>query len=175
MPYAVELYFDMESTKKIEDIRTKLKENGIGVDEGTKPHVSIAIYENLDIETFRIKLQKFSYQRNPLDIILASIGIFASECPVVFLAPIVTSGLLKFHKEFHEFFKELGDSAWDYYRPEKWVPHCTLAMNIPGEMVSRAVELARHFALPIYGTLQRVGVIEFSPNKQLFEYDLYTL
>ena len=172
MPYAIELYLDKESAEKVQNIRTKLKENGITVDEGAKPHVSLVIYEELNLQVFKPRLQEFAKQKNSLNITLASIGMFATEYPVVFLAPTVTSNLLKLHKEFHDFFRESDNVAWDYYRPEKWVPHCTLAMNLSDDMVSEAIEITRHFSLPIHGRLNRIGVLEFSPNKHLFEYEM---
>jgi 2'-5' RNA ligase len=170
MPYAIELYLDNESGEKVQLIRDKLKEKGINVDEGARPHVSLAIYQDLNLQVFEKQLGEFAKQNKFFDIVLASIGIFATEASVVFLAPTVTSELLRFHKGFHDFFKENDNAAWDYYRPGKWVPHCTLAMDLTNEMVSGAVEIVRQFSLPIQGRVDRIGVLEFSPNKHLFEF-----
>jgi 2'-5' RNA ligase len=172
MPYAIELYLDKKSAEKVRSMRTKLRESGVNIDEGTKPHVSLAIYQELNIRVFRPRLQDFSKQKGSLNVSLASIGMFTTEYPVVFLAPTVTDDLLSFHKEFHDYFREFDGAAWDYYRPGKWVPHCTLAMNLSDEMVGKAIEITRRFSLPIRGALDRIGVLEFSPNKQLFEYEM---
>jgi hypothetical protein len=43
MPYAIELYLDDESSTQVEKIQKKFQENGINIDKGTKPHVSLSI------------------------------------------------------------------------------------------------------------------------------------
>ncbi|WP_427340734.1 hypothetical protein [Caloranaerobacter sp. DY30410] len=78
MPYAIELYFDIESTKKVDKIRNQLELNSINVDKGTKPHISLAIYEDIPIESFKEELQMFSYKVKPFDITLSSVGMFVT-------------------------------------------------------------------------------------------------
>ncbi len=172
MPYAIELYFEKESAKKVQEMKTKLKAKGIDIDEGTRPHISLSIYEDLNIGDFKGKLQRFAKTRKCFGINLGSIGIFATEFPVVYLAPTVTIDLLKLHQDFHTYFGEYDSSTWDYYRPGIWVPHCTLAMNLKDEKVKEAVEISREFSLPINVVLDKIGVLEFSPNKHLFEFEL---
>jgi len=64
MPYAIELYLDDSSSKKINDIRNKLLSNNITIDEGTDPHISLAIYEDIPVEMFSNELKTFAKKIN---------------------------------------------------------------------------------------------------------------
>lgn len=172
MPYAVELYLDQQSSERVRGLKEELKSRGIDVDEGTRSHISLSIYGNLNLMEFRTRLERFAEAQAPFSISLASIGIFATESPIIYLAPTVTMGLLQLHQDFCEFFSEYDGLAWDYYRPGLWVPHCTLAMNLDGSKVKEAVDIICRLRLPLYGILDKIGVLEFSPNKELFEFNL---
>ncbi|KPU26288.1 hypothetical protein TR13x_10765 [Caloranaerobacter sp. TR13] len=172
MPYAIELYVDTESSKTIDEICNKLASEGISIDKGTKPHISLAIYEDIPIESFKKELQMFSYKTKPFDITLSSVGMFVTESIVIYLAPTVTKELLGIHSEFHNSFKKYRSKAWDYYLPNRWVPHCTLAMNLNDEMVNKTINICRGLELPINVKINKSGILEFKPNKQLIEYKL---
>lgn len=172
MPYAIELYFDEESKKKVDQIRNQLEFNSINIDKGTKPHISLAIYEDIPIERFKEDLQMFSNELKPFDITLSSVGMFVTQEPVIYLAPTVTKELLDIHEKFHIFFEKYNNQTWDYYLPGKWVPHCTLAMNLNDKMVNKTIDICRNSQLPINVKINWIGILEFKPNKQLIEYKL---
>lgn len=60
MPYTTELYLDDESAERVDEVRNKLVSESISIDEGTKPHISLAIYEDINIESFVKELQIFA-------------------------------------------------------------------------------------------------------------------
>ena len=172
MPYAIELYLNTESSKTIDEIRNKLILEGINIDQGTKPHISLGIYNEVKIEDFITELQIFSRKIKSLNVNLSSIGMFVTQEPVIYLAPTVTKELLDIHAKFHSYFEKYKNQAWDYYLPNNWVPHCTLAMNLDNDMVNRVIEICSKISLPLKAKLDRIGLIEFKPNKQLIEYKL---
>lgn len=172
MPYAIELYFDDKSTMEVEEIWSKLRERNISLDEGTNPHISLAIYEDIDVEYFKEKLQVFAKGMEPFDLKLASVEMFATDKPVVFLSPTVTEELLYLHEKFHKYFKEYDTVEWDYYKPGNWVPHCTLAMNLSKNMVQETLDVCQEISLPIDIKIKGIGILEFKPNKQLVKYML---
>lgn len=151
MPYAIELYLDDESSTQVEKIQKKFQENGINIDKGTKPHVSLSIYQ---------------------DITFYNIGVFTNDKPIIFLAPKITKKLLNVHTNFHYYFEKFDDSVWDYYRPSQWVPHCTLCMNLTEDMFSKSIKFLRDITFPIEARFEKISILEFSPNKQLMKYKL---
>lgn len=37
--------------------------------------------------------------------------------------------------------KQYDGQVWEYYKPEQWVPHSTLCMNLSKEMFKKSTEL----------------------------------
>ena len=67
MNYAIELVFDEESQKTINDLRTKLNENGVH-DEAVKlNHVSIGDYKTDNIEELKNRVIEFSKTIKPFN------------------------------------------------------------------------------------------------------------
>ena len=63
-------------------------------DSGNRPHVSLAIYRELDVAVCASLLTSFAHMHAPFSLTFESLGIFHAEKTVVFLAPIVSSHLL---------------------------------------------------------------------------------
>ncbi len=172
MPYAVELYLDNESAEKVDKIRNKLATEGISIDKGAKPHISLAIFEDIEIESFVRELQMFARKIKTLNVTLSSIGMFVTENPVIYIAPTVTKELLTVHSKFQDDFEKYKNEVWDYYLTNKWVPHCTLAMNLNSIEVNKTIEICSKIRLPMKVKLDSIGLLEFKPNKQLIEYKI---
>ena len=172
MPYAIELYLDDESSTQVEKIQKKFQENGINIDKGTKPHVSLSIYQDIPLESFSKELKSFAKKIRPFEVTFSNIGVFTNDKPIIFLAPKITKKLLNVHTNFHYYFEKFDDSVWDHYRPSKWVPHCTLCMNLTEDMFSKSTKFLRDITFPIEARFEKIGILEFSPNKQLMKYKL---
>ena len=52
------------------------------------------------------------------------------------------------------------------------MPHCTLAMDFTEDLTPTALAIARHAPLPLTGRLDRIGIVEFRPVKQLCAFAL---
>lgn len=172
MPYAIELYLDKETSMKINEIYSTLRESGINIDEGTRPHVSLCIYEYLPIVEFENDLKQFAKETRPFEVIFSHVDAFQTEQPVIFLAPEITPELLDVHRKFHDSFSKYGDDVWEYYKPKVWVPHCTLCMDLSQDMYKSATEILKGVKLPINARFEKIGTLEFRPNKQLSVFDL---
>lgn len=172
MPYAIELYLDKEASAKVREIHLLLKKNGIRIDEGTEPHVSLCIYEDLPIREFEKELRLFAGKIEPFEVVFTHVASFQTAEPVIFLAPEVSQKLLDVHLQFNDDFSKYNDAVWDYYRPQTWVPHCTLCMGLTRDMYIRAQEILKDVGLPIKATFKRIGVLKFRPNEQLFTFGL---
>ncbi|RBP37263.1 2'-5' RNA ligase superfamily protein [Roseimicrobium gellanilyticum] len=129
MPYAVEMYFDEPGTARIREMWDRLSSIGFSSmnDCGARPHVSLAVCEQLELSTAPAIVDDFSGGVPPFELSFSSYGLFpGAEC-VLFLAPKVTSLMLEKHARFHEVISTATDGMWAHYTPGQWVPHCTLA------------------------------------------------
>lgn len=173
MPHAVELYFDSESTKRIERLRTVLKTEGIPVDEGTSPHISLALYHDLQITQFHKELESYARTLKSFDIAFTSSGMFTGKESVLFLTPKPTEELLQLNRNFHISFTKYKADAVQYYLPEYWVPHCTLAIGALAEELANAVKILANEFEPFKATIESVGTLSFPPNKELERFSLF--
>ncbi len=171
MPYAIQLYLDEETDKRIEVIKDLLRSEEIPVDDETRSHISFAIYDTLSVEEFTKELWSYSTTLKPIKIKFASLGIFLNQKPVFFLGPKVNHKLLDRHQQFHEYFSDYDGELWEYYHPEEWVPHCTLALGLEYDELNEACRLLSGVDFPFSGYLNSIGILEFSPNQQLVEYE----
>lgn len=55
------------------------------------------------------------------------IGLFTGKSPVVFIPIVKDIQLLKFYYSIWEKLKQMGEDISDYYSPQSWFPHISLA------------------------------------------------
>lgn len=175
MSFAIEMSLDPVSAETVRRVWRDLAVSGVtpGMHQsGARPHVTLGVCDRLDVEGCSRFLADFA-AANPAPMVrFSSIGIFATDPAAVFLAPVVTADLLALHNRFHEWFREVAGDPWAYYLPGQWVPHCTLAMELPLAGVPRAVDVCRAVRLPLDGRLEEVGVVEFRPvvHREMFRF-----
>ena len=167
MPYAFELALDPASAAVVRRAWRELADAGIGyvATSGARPHVTLGIWDGLDLERAEAELARFAAETSSVQLTFASVGLFPGVA--VFLAPTVTVELLALHTAFHRRFARLGQAAWEHYRPGAWVPHCTLATDLEPDRFGDALAIAARAPLPLESGLVEVGIVEFRPVKQL--------
>jgi 2'-5' RNA ligase len=175
MGYAVELNLDPGSAARVQTLWDELAGAGITSempDLGAYPHVSLAVFDEIEPARIRPVLESFAGSHRPIQVRLASVGTFPSEEGVVYLAPVVTPELLALHADFHERLRESGLVGWEYYLPGRWVPHCTVGIFLPPEKVPETVSRVR--AADVFGPadLVEVTLIEFKPVRTLLSFPL---
>ena len=179
MAFAVELYFDTTSEAAVRAIWRELAERGIARslhESENRPHVSLAVYEQLQLVECERALRRFADETAPFPLTLSDLGVFPiaheDQEAVVFAAPTVTRHLLDLHEEMHRLLGPLGRSPWAYYLPGAWTPHCTLAFRLPARLVPDALAVCRRLALPLDCRVEAIGVNETGPAKPLFAHRL---
>lgn len=181
MPFAIELFFDGATEAAIRGIWKELAEREIAPylhESGNRPHVTLAIYEQLGFAECERKLTMFAEQVSPFALALVHLGLFrpAQPQPVVFCAPAVTRRLLAIHAQVHDLLQGTGIAPVAGYLPDQWVPHCTLAVRFPGSLLCSALECSQQLALPMECHIEEIGVAEVrrmqSPAKHLVFYRL---
>lgn len=91
------------------------------------PHFSLHVAERYDREALAERLAAFASTRPPLRVRTAGLGLFTRERTVLYLPLVRNPRLNGFHRELWKAASGLGEGVYSYYRPERWIPHITLA------------------------------------------------
>ncbi|SCM94161.1 Uncharacterized protein BWINRASL_01934 [Bacillus mycoides] len=129
--YAIIATFDRLFINKITELQNELT-NLIGTNQlaGVEPHITLADYNELDVNLYTEKLEGFvAIQENIATVTFPSVGTFPTN-GTIFLAPTITDELLRLHHSYHDYFKTFHDIPNSYYVPGKWIPHCTIANGL---------------------------------------------
>lgn len=178
MDYAILLHFDTASEARIYELwreTQKLGGDSYLIDCGIRPHITLAIFENTEVDSFCSKLEIFSKQVQSFSLRLGSIGSFATKQGVIYLSPVITDSLLELHKGFYRYFEGDMEGVNSYYTPNNWVPHCSIAMNnsieVSGSIFERLIEIYD----PIDVQITEISIIESTPAlKYLKDFELRT-
>lgn len=175
MTYSVELTLAATDTTALDKLCDRLEaEPGVETYRrlGQAPHISLAAYDEIDIERFGDAVAGFVRGIEPLHIHLGTLGVFRHERSVLFVAPVATSRLLQLHQDFHRAMAAFNNSCWDYYRPGNWVPHVTLAVNLAPAALAQAMEKLAPIWRERDALLDRARFISFPPFRLLAEHRL---
>jgi hypothetical protein len=168
MPYAVELYFDPVSTERVRRIWRDLTLNDVPSLYGygkARPHLTLAAYDNLDVDSFCAQLDEFSETAPALSLDLSFYGSFATEETVIFLGITVTEDLLELHRRFHMTFARFSSTLWGYFAINHWCPHCPLAQQLGPDMSQKALAIVSRARLPIRVHTEEIGLVNFPPPR----------
>lgn len=91
---------------------------------------------------------------------------------VVYLAPDPNPKLLAVHWRFHARLAAHGEPGHPYYRPGRWVPHCTIASGVPPHLISEVMgspALAEAFGEV---RVEAVLAVAYHPSRPLYSFPL---
>ena len=175
MGFGVELIFDTDSEARIKSLWDVLAEatgNTYLLDSGSRPHISLALFESLEGVDLRDALASFALATAPVSLRLSAVGMFpGAEC-VMYLAPVVTRGLLDAHSNFYHCLHELPIRSLPYYQPERWIPHCTVAYDVTPRQVGEAVDAICGSGVFGEVRLTEIALVEFEPARHICSFPL---
>jgi hypothetical protein len=175
MGYAVELYFDEETTARVGALAGRIHAAYGGIDLsdlGFIPHISLAGYETVAVEKLEPILAELACQTPRFGLQLGAIGLFPTGQGVVYLAPVVTGHLLDLHERFSAQATAAGQTAHPYYQPGNWIPHCSVAHDLTPDQVTQAVRLCLDSQVFSPGQIVAIGLIEYRPVRSLCRFPL---
>jgi 2'-5' RNA ligase len=105
-------------------------------------------------------------QLQSLSIVLSSLGFFMTAESVAFLGITPTERLLRVQRAVAAEVLLVAVGYWNYYRPDAFVPHCTLASDVRD--FAATVDVVATAALPVVATIASVGAIEVPSGKVQF-------
>ncbi len=177
MKYAIELYFDKETEKKLLDLAQKIADMKISTkffEWKTRPHITLACFNDVDEAQCIENLKDFTQNHKIMPAYLSSVGMF-NDTKVIFIEPIMNRSMYEMQRDLHEYLKDFDTQGWEWYLPDRWVPHCTIALT--GEDKNEAFYQASDLILrefkKICGTFVTVGLVKISfPVEEIFTADL---
>jgi 2'-5' RNA ligase len=158
---AVELLFDDDSDRRLRKLWDRLEQSGVPTlrdftHRRHRPHLSYTVLEEWDHEKVRDALEAQPL-RPPLTLSLQTVGTFPGG--VAWLGPIPTEELLSRHRMVDAAVQGAGAVVRDHYRPNAWLPHCTLSMETRLEHQS-ALYAAAHAVLPMAARVVAAGLVD---------------
>jgi 2'-5' RNA ligase len=168
MPFAIVLLFDAKTEAAFRKIGRTLEKNRVPTcfsGEGFGPHLTLASFQDGDPERLLKVLKRTATSFAPFPLRIESIGSFPRK-GVLFLAPVVTGGLLEMNSRLHGELKKDVKGFARYYFPGVWVPHCTLSFNLPPKLLLRGFEIVRKSPTGIVGKFNRLVLLEYELPKK---------
>jgi 2'-5' RNA ligase len=187
---ALVLTFDIQTQTRLDQVISGLEVQGITpYPDGMRapPHITLAAFtfsataehalENTQSSgllpgDLSAQLASLASGTHPIKISLESLGAFNSSQGVVFLAPVVTRQLQDFHSRVQDLLTAYGASLNPYYLPDQWVPHVTLAVEQPPEMLPVIFRACQQAAIFATGMGESLLLADFPPPRQIASYPL---
>ncbi|MCM1027748.1 MAG: 2'-5' RNA ligase family protein [Roseburia sp.] len=173
MQYAIELYFDGAAEKKLFDLAKSIADENIStkfMEWKTRPHLTLACYNDVDEARCAERLKRFAQDHRVMPAWLGSVGMF-TDTKTIFVSPVMNSGMYQFQRELHEHLKEFDTGGWEWYCPDRWAPHCTVALagGDGEEAFWKASRLVLERFQKISGEFTEVGLVKVTlPVEEIF-------
>jgi 2'-5' RNA ligase len=166
--HAVSVLFDVRSADRILAASDSVGE-GVGLRElGAQPHISLGVFRSaVDVDILAPCVAALAAETQRFELRLSAVGSFPSDEGVIFLAPTPTAQLLDVHRRFHQMLVDHDISSDPLYRPDQWVPHCTVGQAVPEDRLPFAIAQLRR--ADVFGPVAVVSVnlTEFLPVREL--------
>lgn len=177
MQYAIELYYDKETEKKLLSLAQKVADEGLSskfLEWKTRPHFTLACFNDVDEQKCIDQLNGFTRTHKTMPAHIGSVGMF-NDSKTIFVSPIMNRSMYQFQSELHECMKGHDTKGWEWYSPDRWVPHCTIALMKEDDDGSfyRASELVLREFEKMSGEFTSMGLVKISfPVEEIYTVDL---
>ncbi|KAG5534962.1 hypothetical protein RHGRI_022919 [Rhododendron griersonianum] len=173
--YGIELYFDPALENQVLKAWNVLARRQISthlIEIESRPHITLFSTPFTDPSKLENIVKIFASKQESLPICFSSIGSFPNDNNALFLAPTPSSALLQFHSQLWDAMKKEGIEIGEEYRPDSWIPNCSVAEEVPKSRMAEAFTILRDLKLPVTGYAMDIGLVEFSPVREIFSYML---
>ena len=142
--YAVQLLFDSPSERVIEsaidDLRSLGLVNPTFIGPKYQPHLSLAVFREMDKAFAAQLIELLAREFTAFELQFTHLQTFSAEVEVLSLGLDINDKLRDIHRRLHQLFQGRPESCWEYYLPNKWIPHCGLLVDTDKENI----QLGRH-------------------------------
>lgn len=173
MQYAIELYYDKETETKLRTLCQKVADANLStkfLEWKTRPHLTLACFNDVDEEKCIKQLTEFAQTHQQMPAYIGSVGMF-NDSRTIFASPIMNDSMYQFHRELHECLQEFDTTGYEWYCPNRWVPHCTLALTKDDaeDVFYKASDLILHEFEKLSGSFISIGLVKITfPVEEIF-------
>ncbi|KAL3629249.1 hypothetical protein CASFOL_026471 [Castilleja foliolosa] len=175
--YSIELYFDPALENQVLKAWNILARRQIStqlIEIESRPHLTLVSSPFVDITKLETILRNFAVKQEPLPLSFSSIGTFSNDNNVLFLGPTPSLSLLQFQSQLCDAMKKEGIEIGEEYRPDKWIPYCSVAEDVPKARLVDAFNVLHGLKVPINGYAMEISLVEYPPVRELFSFNLGT-
>lgn len=158
------LAFDAATQQAVQELWGRLAHAGIPQPDQSRyrPHVTLAVYDVENIDEYETILAPVASALAPFPIRLESLGIFP-ERGVIFLAPRMSHTLFFLHRATFQALESMDEMkrlspVSDWLRPDQWVPHTTLAVQLTPPQILKGLETCLLHWTPLQGRAIGIGM-----------------
>ncbi|XP_030447390.1 uncharacterized protein LOC115670294 [Syzygium oleosum] len=173
--YAIELYFDPALENQVLKAWNVLARRQIStqlIEIEARPHITLFSTPFVEPSKLEGVVRGFAARQEPVPLSFFAVGSFPVDNNVLFLAPKANMSLLQLHSQLCDAMKKEGVEVGEEYRPESWTPYCTVAQDVPKTRMAEGFCVLRDLKLPVAGYGVDIGLVEFSPVRELFSFVL---
>lgn len=177
MQYAIELYYDKETEKKLFDLAQRVADENLStkfIEWKTRPHLTLACFNDVDEQKCIEQLKIFARDHKVIPAYISSIGMF-NDTKTIFASPIMNRSMYQLQAELHECLSDFDTTGWEWYCPDRWVPHCTLALTREDEdsVFYKASDLILHEFKKMSGEFVEIGLVKITfPVNEIYTIEL---
>lgn len=177
MQYAIELYYDKETEDKLFELAKKIADEKIStkfLEWKTRPHLTLACFNDVEEAECIERLKVFAKNHKTMPAYIGSVGMF-NDTKTVFVSPILNSSMYQFQRELYEILNCFDAKGWEWYYPDRWVPHCTVALTKEDndDAFFKASDLLLHQFKKISGKFVSIGLVKVVfPVEEIFAISL---
>ena len=177
MQYAIELFYDKQTEEQLYDLAKAVGDAGLSskfLEWKTRPHLTLACFNDVDEEKCIRLLKKFAQTHEKMPAHIASVGMF-NDTKTIFVSPMMNDSMYQFQRELHEYLKDFDTKGWEWYCPNSWMPHCTVALTREDseEVFYKASDLILHKFQKLIGEFVSVGLVKISfPVEEIYTVEL---
>ncbi len=176
MGYAIVGYFDPVSDERIKKLWRGLADIGVDdylINSENNPHFKFAMFDTLDVGLAEKELRQIAAETKAVSLHFKKYGLYPNSRPFLTIDISDNIGVLKLHQDILNMLREYGASdTREYFVPGIWKPDWQLTVSFDKERLYDAISFLSETQLPFDGRLDRIGIIEFYPAKQLLSFPL---
>ncbi len=166
MQYAIELYFNQEMENQLSQLAKGIADRKIStkfMEWKTRPHLTLACFNDVNEAECIEKLKLFAENHPAMPAYIGSVGMF-NDTKTVFVSPMMTSSMYQFQRELHATLEDFDANGWEWYFPDRWVPHCTMALtkDDDAEAFFRASDYILHEFKKMSGMFTSIGLVKIT-------------
>jgi len=177
MSYAINIRSDHQSSEKVETLWAKyesLEKTPSMHTLGYRPHLTLAIYDEVDLETLKKAFELTFKDRKSITVRFEELSYFESpESYVLWLKPTDESQLWEIHQQIHSLINT--KNCKEHYRPKNWVPHCSIATAIESDRQNDVLAITKQPFEPFEVVFDVADYVAFLPVQIMQEIHLNTV